>query len=85
MKKAFLIIIVLSFMASCTSQNDFENGKQQLETQGYTNVVDTGYKIWCCGDDDDFSTGFEAFDKNGKKVEGCFCSSIGKGVTIRFK
>jgi hypothetical protein len=69
----------------CTSDTDFENGKAQLENMGYTKVEKTGYKMWCCGEDDDFSTGFRAVDKNGNTVKGCFCSGIGKGVTIRFK
>lgn len=82
------IITVLGFIlimaTSCTSGNDFDNGKQQLENQGYTNVVNTGYDMFCCSNDDDFSTGFKALDKNGNVVEGCFCSSLLKGVTIRF-
>ena len=40
--------------------------------------------MFCCDEKDTFSTGFEATDKNGNKVEGCFCSSVLKGVTVRF-
>jgi hypothetical protein len=29
-------------LVSCTSNNDFENGKQQLDSQGYTEIVNTG-------------------------------------------
>jgi hypothetical protein len=86
MKKVFISLLVLGiFITSCTSDNDFNKGKQQLEQQGYTDVVNVGYTTFCCGDDDDFSTGFECKDKNGNVVKGCFCSAMGKGLTIRFE
>ena len=70
---------------SCTSKNDFYNGKNQLENQGYTDVVDTGYNAFCCSDRDNFSTGFKAKDKKGNEVKGCICSGLLKGITIRFE
>ena len=74
-------------MAGCTSDNDFEKGKKQLETQGYTDVENTGYNAFCCSNDDSFSTGFKCKDKDkdGNTVKDCFCSGVGKGVTIRFE
>ena len=78
-----LCTLLVAFTA-CTSDNDFAKGKRQLENQGYTNVKNTGYNMFCCDEKDTFSTGFEATDKNGNKVEGCFCSSVLKGVTVRF-
>ena len=78
-----LCVVILS--TSCTSTNDFEKGKKQLENQGYTNIKKTGYEMFCCGEDDSFSTGFTAIDKQGNKVKGCFCSGVLKGVTVRFK
>lgn len=53
--------------------------------QGYTNVTNTGYSLFCCDKNDDFSSGFEAVDKEGKVVKGCFCSGLLKGITIRFE
>lgn len=85
MKKIFLILLVAGIVSSCTSSNDFEKGKQQLESQGYTHVENTGHNYFCCSNDEQFSTGFKALDKNGKEVEGCFCSALGKGITIRFE
>lgn len=70
---------------SCTSDNDFDKAKKQLKAQGYTNIKNTGYAYFCCDKNDKFSTGFEAIDKNGNKVEGCVCSGILKGITIRFR
>lgn len=85
MKKIRLILLGLFAltMFGCTSENDFQKAKRQLEQQGYTNVTKTGYKVFCCSDEDDFSTGFEATDKQGNKVTGCACSKYLKGVTIR--
>jgi hypothetical protein len=84
MKKILFTICVFTFV-SCSSNNDFQKGKKQLEQQGYTDVKNTGYEVFCCGKDDTFSTGFEAKDKNGKIVKGCFCSQWLKGLTIRFE
>lgn len=87
MKKTILslmLLVTLSFQ-SCTSSSDFKVGKQQLEQQGYTDVVNTGHNYFCCDEKDNFSTGFKCKDKNGNEVEGCFCSHLFKGVTIRFE
>lgn len=86
MKKILLIAIIATALTSCmTSDNDFEKGKAQLEQQGYTNIENIGYQLFCCGRDDGFSTGFSCKDKNGNTVTGCFCSALGKGITIRFE
>lgn len=72
-------------MLSCSSSNDFDKGKKQLENMGYTDIENTGHEFFCCGKDDSYSTGFKCKDKKGNVVKGCFCSSLGKGVTIRFE
>ena len=84
MKNLITILLVLLFV-SCTNKEDFEKGKHQLEQQGYTDIEFTGYSNWCCGEDDSYRSGFKCKDKHGNTVSGCFCSSWGKGVTIRFK
>jgi hypothetical protein len=66
MKKILFTICVFTFV-SCSSNNDFQKGKKQLEQQGYTDVKNTGYEVFCCGKDDTFSTGFEAKDKKQVK------------------
>jgi hypothetical protein len=83
--KKLLILLLLPLLISCSSNNDFSKGKQQLEQQGYTDIRNTGYNFFCCDEKDTFSTGFECKDKNGNTVRGCFCSTIFKGVTIRFE
>lgn len=85
MKKVFLMLLLVVTLVSCTSTNDFNKGKAILEQQGYTYVEDTGFSTFCCGQDDSFSTGFKAKDKEGNIVKGCFCSSVLKGITIRFE
>ena len=67
------------------SKHDFVKGKRQLEMQGYESIENTGYAFFCCSEEDSFSTGFKAIDKNGNWVEGCFCSGPLKGLTIRFR
>ena len=87
MKKTILIALTFFALAisSCTSDNDFNKGKQQLEQQGYTDVTSNGHAWFCCDEKDTYSTAFDCKDKNGNKVSGCFCSTVLKGVTIRFR
>jgi len=84
--KKLLLISLLSCLIGCQNTEDFEKGKRQLEAQGYTEITTTGYDAWCCGEDDDYSTGFTARDPKGNFTTGCICSGmLGKGVTIRYK
>jgi hypothetical protein len=83
--KIIALILFTFCVIGCTDSADFEKGKMQLQSQGYTEIIDTGYSLFCCGDSDDFSTGFEAKDKNGNLVKGCICSGFLKGITIRFE
>lgn len=84
MRKTIIAVSILA-LSSCTSDSDFDKGRSQLEQMGYTDVKNTGYSLFCCSEKDQFSTGFSAKNKKGETVEGCFCSSIVKGITIRFK
>jgi hypothetical protein len=81
------LIIALSCLvaASCTSDNDFAKVKSQLEAQGYTNIKRGGHAWYCCSEDDSFATKFTATNPAGEKVEGCACSGVLKGVTIRWE
>ena len=85
MKNSLIIFLFILSIVSCTSEKDFEKGKQQLEQQGYTDIENTGYSAWCCDEKDTYATGFKCKNKHGEVVEGCFCSKTFKGVTIRFK
>jgi len=68
---------------SCVSGNDFDKGKQILEGHGFKNIKNTGWSPMCCGDDS-FRTGFTALTHDSVAVSGCFCSTIFKGITIKF-
>lgn len=83
--KKVIVGFSLLFLLSCTSENDFQKGKSQLEQQGYTNIEYTGHQWFCCDEKDKFSTGFKCKNAKGETVEGCFCSTFLKGVTIRFQ
>ena len=87
MKKLFSLMLLALMIAvtGCSSDNDFNKGKKLLEDQGYTDVVNTGHSFFCCDDKDTYSTGFKCKDKQGNEVKGCFCSSLTKGVTIRYE
>lgn len=86
MKKGILFMLGLLLAGtSCTSDSAFRKGKKQLEHMGYTDVQSTGYSAFCCDKNDFFTNGFRARDRDGQLVEGCFCSGVLKGVTIRFE
>lgn len=86
MKRITLLLgIIFLTLTNCTSNSDFDKGKKQLEQQGYTDVVNTGHEWFCCDEKDTFSTGFKCKNAKGETVEGCFCSTALKGVTIRFE
>lgn len=80
MKKLLLLLFAVSLF-SCT---DEDGAERILEENGYTDIEITGYKAFCCGEDDTFKTGFRATGPTGKPVSGCVCSGWGKGGTIRF-
>ena len=42
MKYTLLFFVLAIMLAGCTSDHDFATGKRQLESQGYTDVVNTG-------------------------------------------
>ena len=56
-----------------------------LEKGGFSEIKTTGWEVWGCGEDDTFSTGFEATNANGERVSGVVCCGlVAKSCTIRF-
>lgn len=51
----------------------------------HTNDVNGKTEKWHSMQTPSFSTAFKAKTPKGETVEGCFCSGVGKGVTIRFE
>lgn len=82
--KWFSFILILVFSSCLSSDNDFKKAERNLKAMGYSNIENTGYDMFCCAEDDVFSTGFSAIDTEGNIVTGCACSGWVKGVTIRF-
>ncbi len=82
-KNAFLTMSLSSILcvSSCTDES---GAKALLEAQGYKNVKITGYRHFMAGQDDTYSTGFEAISPNGTVVTGAVTKAWGKGSTIRF-
>ncbi len=70
------------------SESDaFKRGKRQLQIQGYENIQEKAYPLFCCSKADSFfySTGFIA-EKDGERVEGCICTGLFRNsITIRFE
>lgn len=81
MKKLIITISIIAVCFSCTNQN---KATRVLREAGYTDIKITGYNFFCCGKDDNTSTGFKAKGPSGVQVEGCVCCGyFGKSCTIR--
>lgn len=83
MKKIIAATLLAGAMLT-TGCDDPDTASRVLVDAGYTQVVTTGYDMFGCSKDDDFSTGFKAIGPTGRSVEGVVCSSLwAKGATIR--
>jgi hypothetical protein len=82
MKRFALAILFISLiaLAGCT---DEPGARKALEDQGYTQIEFTGYRIWTCGEDYTYHTGFAAKSIAGKPVTGAVCSGFMKGKSIK--
>lgn len=81
MRKILLALAAVTALGACS---DSDGARRHLKNLGYTNVQTTGYKLFGCGKDDTWSTGFTATNINGRKVSGVVCSGLFKGSTVRF-
>lgn len=79
---ALLLFGLLCFsLIGCT---DEKSAQRVLSDQGYTQINFTGYRIFSCGDDYQFHTGFAAKAPNtGRPVSGTVCSGWLKGNSIK--
>lgn len=64
-------------------QQEEARAKEILASQGYSNIVMTGYSFFGCSEDDTFANGFTATAPSGATVTGVVCSGILKGSTVR--
>lgn len=79
-KTLIAALAVAAALTACSSRSEAERAVTAL---GFTDVKTTGYRLFGCSEDDNFHTGFEATDKNGKRVTGVVCSGFLKGATVR--
>lgn len=79
-----VFIVLLVIVSIDGHRNHPAKAKAFLEQQGYTNVRMTGHRYFMGGENDVFSTGFEANNPFGNPVSGAVTSGWMKGYTIRF-
>jgi len=75
-----LIILILILFVGCVNN---DNTIKILKSNGYKNIIITGYRPFMGNDDDIFKTGFEAISPNGEKVTGAVTGDYFQGYTIR--
>lgn len=81
MNKLVMVTVLVLALASCT---DAATAKKAAESQGFKDVVTSGYSFFGCSQDDTFHTKFSAVGLDGKPVDGVVCSSwLFKGATVR--
>lgn len=75
-------VIILSFVAACTSESKTESA---LKNAGYTDIEVGGWAVAACSDDDMYSTKFRATAPNGSRGSGVVCCGLlTKACTVRF-
>ena len=75
-------ISVLAFaLAGCSAP---QQAIDAVENIGLSEVEITGYRVFGCGDDYTFHTGFLAKNSKGKTVSGVVCSGWLKGASVKF-
>lgn len=80
--KQILILCLLVMTSSCTSRSDADRA---LDALGFTDIEVTGYRMFSCGDDYFYHTGFHAMNPQHKKVSGTVCSGfLFKNSSVKF-
>lgn len=80
----FLAAFVFLVVTRLTSCYDARGARKALIDAGYHPIRVGGYGWACCGQDDAFSTRFEAWSPDSsRRVSGCVCRGWLKGSTIR--
>lgn len=76
--------LILAAVAVAVPKTDADTAVRAATNVGMKDVKITGYRIFGCGEEDLYHTGFEATNSNGNRVSGVVCSGILKGATVRF-
>lgn len=80
-KRIIAIAMFGAIVAGCT---DPRAANKALDDMGFTDVQMTGYRIFTCGKDYTFHTGFSAKNARGKIITGAVCSSWLGGSAVKF-
>jgi hypothetical protein len=85
MKIALVCCAAALILSGCLSAEEQDSrAKEVIEANGFRNIRMTGYDWYACGEDDDYSRGFEADGANDTRVTGVACAGAGgKGWTVR--
>lgn len=81
MRKLVATIFSLITLAGCT---DPRAATKALDDMTFKEIEITGWRLWGCGDNYTFTTGFRAKNQNGKVVTGMVCSGWLKGSSVKF-
>lgn len=82
MKNYILVVVAALMIQGCTKP---EKTTRLLQSQGFTDIQITGYRMFICSQQDTVSTGFKAKSINNENVSGSVCGGlILKGLTIRY-
>ncbi len=76
--------LILAALAVFVPRTDSDTASRAVVNIGMKDVTITGFRIFGCGEEDVFHTGFEATNSNGNRVSGVVCSGFLKGATVRF-
>jgi hypothetical protein len=73
------ILLFCLFVVACTKDRE---SLDTLEAAGYSDVQLTGYNFFACSKEDEFHTGFVAYNPRGNPVTGTVCCGLYKGCSI---
>jgi hypothetical protein len=89
----FLVLVVASLAVSVSNQpqsfsliTDPKGATTALKIYGFKSIEITGYRVFGCGKEDFYHTGFKAVSPTGIPISGIVCAGLGpfsKGTTVR--
>lgn len=80
MRTPIMIAAALA-LAACS---DSRSATDAVDNMCFSDIETTGYRVFGCGDDYSFHTGFRAKNPKGKVVTGVVCSGWLKGSSVKF-
>lgn len=81
MRKIIGALLIVAALGACTDPRGATRALEGLDLRG---IELTGFRLWGCGQDDQYATGFRAKNAKGQVVTGVVCGGWLKGSTVRF-